>query len=136
MEAVRMSEEPRRNTAPWHRTIARFAARLRKEYGPIDLATAHRMARLLDASLVPRRPSGRKPTPPVLTALQLLEQGVTWIRVYPLAIPNFLELPWYLQNVRKHNLRRAVYAWRRRRRLRHLNFGTGSRARAGDAEQS
>jgi len=126
MEAMRMSEETPRAMTLWHRTITRFAARLRENYGPIDRATAQRIARILASSLVARRPSGRKPTPPVLTALELLEQGIPWVRVYPRAIPNFQELPWYLQNVRKHNLRRAVYAcrWRRRRRLLQSNFKT------------
>jgi len=71
----------------WHRTVTRFAARLREKYGPIDRVTAVGMARLLSASLVPRRSPGRKPTPPVLTALQLSEQGVPWVRIYRCAIP-------------------------------------------------
>jgi len=128
-----MNEETPTPMALWHRSITRFAARLRKKYVSIDRPTAHRMARLLAASLITRLPAGRKPTPPVLTALHLLEQGVPWAEVYPVAIPNFPELPWYLQNVRKHNLRRAVYAcrWRQRRRLQPLHFLKGSpRARS------
>jgi hypothetical protein len=109
-----MSKETK--PCPWHRTITECAARLRKLHGKIERSVAQRMSRLLVASLVPRRTPGRKPTRAVLTAARLRNRGYSWKAIYPKSIAGFADLPWYLQSVRKHNLRRAVHAWQRRRK--------------------
>jgi predicted nuclease with RNAse H fold len=108
-----MSKETK--PCPWHRIIIDCAAQLRKHHGRIERSVAQRMSRLLLASLVPRRTPGRKPTRAVQVAVRLRSRGVSWNSVYPRAIAGYQDLPWYLQSVRKHNLRRAVRAWQRRR---------------------
>ena len=55
-------------TEQWYRTITRSTLNLSEKYDPIDRTTAQRMARLLVASLVPRRCPGRTPSAAVTTA--------------------------------------------------------------------
>jgi hypothetical protein len=106
--------------SPWRRMISECAGRISKRYPGIDRAFARRMARRLVTLLVPRRTPGQKPTRAVLTAIRLRARGLPWNAIYPRAIIGFAEMPWHLQSIRKHNLRRAVYALRRRRNQQKL----------------
>lgn len=116
LPALRQASFGREPREPWHRAITRCARNLRMKYGPVDQLQATRIARLLRASLVPRRPPGRKPSLAVTVAAELRQRGTRWSEIYPIALPELSSLPWDVQSWRKYNLRRAVYSFRKRRR--------------------
>ncbi len=62
------------------------------------------------AALVPRRPPGRKPTRPVLTAVRMRSENATWPDTYRAVIHGFDDLPPYEKSYQAQKLRRACAA--------------------------
>jgi len=73
------------------RAVNRFAKRLRARHS-IDRRTAEQLARLLRATLIPRRKPGRKPTRPVLTAVGMRAEKIAWPEIYKTLIDGFANL--------------------------------------------
>lgn len=97
------------------RAVTRFAKRLRLKHAPIDRRTAEQLARLLRATLIPRRKPGRKPTRRVLTAVRMRSKNIPWPRVYHAVIDGFANLLFYERIYQSRKLRRAVAAFLKRR---------------------
>ena len=104
--------------APVCQAVTRFAAEFRKEHGVQDRSAADRIARLLKASITPRRPRGRPPTPHVRQAANLRLKGVSWQAIYPIAIEGHSSMDKYERTYQTDKLRRNVKAYLRRRGLR------------------
>ncbi len=96
------------------RAVTRFANRLRARHA-IDRRTAEQLARVLRASLIPRRKPGRKPTRSVLTAVRMRADGVGWPEIYKGLIDGFAELHPCERIHQTRKLRRATAAFLKRR---------------------
>ncbi len=101
---------------PIHRDIGKIASAFCKKHGLMDRATAERIARMVRASITPRRSPGRPPTPEVLKAVELRQRYTPWPKIFPVAIPEYWNLLYEEQYCRRDKLRRAVGAYFRRRR--------------------
>ncbi len=103
------------------RAVTRFAKRLRARHA-IDRRTAEQFARVLRATLIPRRKPGRKPTRRVLTAVRIRADGVAWPEIYKTLIDGFAALHPCDRIHQTRKLRRAVAAFLKRRSHRLRNF--------------
>ncbi len=81
-------------------SVTRFAKELRKEHGLQDRSAADRIARLLRASITPRRPKGRPVTPQVRRAAEMRQQGAEWRVVYAAVFPGFSSMDKYERTCR------------------------------------
>ena len=104
--------------APLCQAVTRFAKSFRQEHGLQDRSAADRIARMLKASITPRRPKGRPVSPGVRRAAEMRQQGVDWKTIYAAVIPNFNGMDKYERTCRTVSLRGNVRAYLKRRGLR------------------
>ena len=103
--------------APLCQAVTRFAKSFRQEHGLQDRSAADRIARMLKASITPRRPKGRPVSPGVRRAAEMRQQGTEWRAVYAAVIPDFSGMDKYQRAYWTPRLRRNVNAYMKRRGL-------------------
>jgi hypothetical protein len=94
-----------------------LASLFREQHGFQDRSAAERIARLLKASITPRRPKGRPVAPEVCKAAEMRRKGAEWRAVYVAVFPGFSSMDKYERTCRTSGLRRNVKAHMKRHGL-------------------
>ena len=96
--------------APVCKTVSQLASQFRQQHGLQDRSAGDRIARMLKASITPRRPKGRPVSPGVRRAAEMQQQGTEWTTIYAAVIPDFSGMDKYQRAYWTPRLRRNVNA--------------------------